>query len=233
MVAYGCIDRLTSHTRTTRRGRSRLRVRANRIVSHPVVRDALIVSRRSIRLPRRCGSRRRLRRRGQCATARSSHSPSRRRSSGSNRSNGSSARATIRLGSVSGMPMSAAWLSTAVIEAGRVVQGRPPSATAVARPGTPASSAAVVPRLCLRPGGSTPRTASAKIASNTESKAARSSMRFTSVSRAAQYSCDRGLRPVVAQRLNESCWAAGGHDDTAGVQPVDQRNSEGRQVDAA
>jgi len=74
----------------------------------------------------------------------------------------------------------------AVTDAGRVVHGRPPSARVLARPGTPGSTAAVVPRLCFRPAGSTPNTASANTASNTASKAARSSTRFTSVSRAAQ-----------------------------------------------
>src|SRR4029077_6144904 len=38
--------------------------------------------------------------------------------------------------------------------------------------------------------------------------------------------------PVTTQRVDESRWAAGGHHHTTGVQPVDQRNGEGGEVDA-
>ena len=46
--------------------------------------------------------------------------------------------------------------NVAVIDAGLVVHGRPPSASAWSRPGTPGSAAVVLPRLCLRPGGASP-----------------------------------------------------------------------------
>ncbi|CFE48583.1 Uncharacterised protein [Mycobacterium tuberculosis] len=55
-----------------------------------------------MRLPCGLDSNRMLRRRGQRAIVASSQAPSRRRSSGSNWSNGSSARATMRLGRTSG-----------------------------------------------------------------------------------------------------------------------------------
>ena len=150
-----------------------------------------MVARRSMALPWRLGSRRRLRRRGQRPIAFSSQS----RSAADRRDRiGRTVRRRARrcrLGSTSGTATPATCPSTAVIDDGRVVQGRPsplPVATLGRAPGT---DAAVSARPCWRPTGSRPSTASANTASNTASKADRSSTRFTSVRRAAQYSSAR------------------------------------------
>ena len=148
-------------------------------------------------MPCRLTSRRMLRRCGQRPVACSSHVPSRRRSPASNCSNGSSARATIRLGSTSGIATALSGRSAALITEGRVTQGSPSASSGGPSPvRTPGTEAAGPPRCSRRAGGSSPAPASPNTASNASSKAARSSTRFTNVSRAAQYNPvrERGSR---------------------------------------
>ena len=155
-----------------------------------------MVARRSILLPCALGSNRRLRLRGQRATDASSHVPSRRRSSGSKRSNGSSASAARRLGSTSGSRTFGPAVSSCsvdVVAGGRVDQGSDwaPADLLPVRSTVPAAGvrgpgsgkSALGP---LAPSG----WAEPKTAANTASKPARSSIRLTNVSRAAQYSAE-------------------------------------------
>ena len=76
-------------------------------------------------LPAWCGSARMLRRVGQCAALCSARSRSGAGPASSNCSNGSSARATMRLGSVSGMAVASSAVLAAWIDGGRVVHGGP------------------------------------------------------------------------------------------------------------
>ena len=155
-----------------------------------------MVARRSILLPCGLDSNRRLRRRGQRATDASSQVPSRRRSSGSKRSNGSSASAAMRLGRTSGsrtLGPAVPSCSVDVVAGGRVDQGSVGRQQICCRREAPCR-----PRACGGPGAAGARRdpwhrrvrRSRTPLRTPHRNAPRSSIRLTKVSRAAQYSAE-------------------------------------------
>ena len=193
-----------------------------------------MVARRSIRLPCRLVSVRRVRRIGQNATACSSQVPIRRRSASSNCSNGSSARATIRLGSTSGIAAASPAASAARSDGGRVAQGNPPACGPLRvavpgrgnRAGRQATLGSQRDRVDRQDG-----VGEHRLEDGVEGRQVLDAVHQRQARRPVQLDARR--RHQLAHRGDERRGPAGRHRHTTGAQAGDQRGRECGQVDTA